>query len=179
MAALNCLVFFVSMVWLLILGRWKIILIGCFAAYLFQFFYFVPSLIQIPFHSIIQKCMERDHKYSMIFLSFVSNLLINLFDFLWLLLVYLTIIKFIKGDPLPYLLFGYGVAISPFFYVVSKHNNSTGNFIFVSLTQGCFLILILSYYFSLFPYSCYFIVILLLFRYTRMEGFARSHHQIL
>ncbi len=71
----------------------------------------------------------------------------------------------IKGNALPYLLFGYGVATSPFSYMASKDQESTGvsaSFIAVLLTQLSFLILILSYYFNWYPYSILFISSLML-----------------
>ncbi|MDE2223132.1 MAG: hypothetical protein KGK03_08685, partial [Candidatus Omnitrophica bacterium] len=163
---LNQYIFFASIVWLLAKNHWKIVLGGICASYLFRYSYFVPAFIQIPFSRPIRRLMEKDYQWPPLLLSFISSALISLFDLCWLVVVFVIVARNIENDPLPYLLFAYGVATLPFIHEVPKSHNTT-NLPYICLTQTCFLVLILSYFFHWPPYSIGLVFFLLFLRHLR------------
>ncbi len=85
---LNVLGSFVSIIWLLILGQWKLVIAGFISGFLFQFAYTLPALIHISLGLLVYKFAEKRQKFLAVSVAFINIAAINFINLLWVFIIY-------------------------------------------------------------------------------------------
>jgi len=161
---LNLLAGIIGGIWLLIIGEWAIIVFGIFGDILFTMIYPFVMLIQLPFGYLVEWLNRTKQsalmKISGLLAMFIGHM-INLF---WVYIVFTYAVGF-AGDKslVPYLLFGWVIAIGPFQYMASKEpGEAIGSFVAVYLTQISYILLATIAFIVGLP-STFFIILLITF----------------
>lgn len=142
----NILGFTVGGIWLLVIGEWRIVV----AAFLIDFL--VPtiySLITIPFVFLfglpVKYFSGKNKKIPTLIFGSLSMTFSNIINLIWVIVVFILMISFAQksgASAIPFLLYGYAIAIGPFTYMASKEPpDSYGTFVGVYLIQISYIIL--------------------------------------
>lgn len=136
-------------IWLLIIGEWALAL-GAFV-----FSLFLPWLISIPLVIIGFVSWGFLWVATKVRLTGIGSFITSFFQHLiylaWIFLVFIMFLSYSDGhNPLPYILFGYGVATGPFTWMASKEApDAYGTLIANFLMQMTYIILAILYFLGL------------------------------
>ena len=139
----------VGLIWLLILGEWRLALGWFFAAILFVIVYsFLLVIIQMPFMWVTQLFISKKHRYSAVIAAGTNLLIGYLINLTWAFLVFGFIVEATRGlNSLPYLIYGYGLAVGPFQYIASKESpDNLPTFLAVWLNAIAYVLLVVFFY---------------------------------
>jgi len=131
-------------VWLLIIGQWK------FAVFGFGWSLLVPFIISIPLvivgiisAGVLNLIGKIGSSVIMKLGGFLISFSQHLLYLAWTFLVFIVVLNFSEGQNLiPFILFGYELAVGPFVWMASKETpDNYGTFITTFLMQTAYIIL--------------------------------------
>jgi len=153
-------------IWLLFLGQWKLVLVAFLFTLFVPYGYSIVFLIQMPLAALLVFAQNKNKKYLALITGFI-----NIFISHALILIYVFfVIDFaisisISKDLniIALLLFGYGVATSPFSYMASKEGpDAIASFLGVFVSQISYIIFAVAYLFN-YPVIAIPIIFLIVF----------------
>ena len=161
--ALNILGGIGGAIWLLVLGEWKLVLIAVLVSIAFPFAYSVIMLVQVPLSALMHHFKDKNRKLALT-IGFVNMLIGHAVNLVWLVLVFYLALHYSEGqNVIPYLLFGWEVAVSPFQYMATKEPpDNIGTYVAVYLLQISYLILAIFYFLGILPLGLLVIILITL-----------------
>jgi hypothetical protein len=142
----------ISGIWLLFLGQWKLVLGAVFFTIFVPYAYSIVLLIQMPLASLIVFAKNKNKKKLGLTAGFISLLIGHVIILIYVFFVLAKVISIYESKNLnviALLLFGYGVATSPFGYMASKEGpGAIGSFLSVFVSQISYIILAIAYLFN-------------------------------
>jgi len=129
-------------IWLLVLGEWRLVLIAILVSIAFPFAYSLISMPQIGLLALMHRFRDRHRKLALA-VGFGNMLISHAINLAWLVLVFYLALRYSEGHSvIPYLLFGWEVALGPFQYMATKEPpDSIGTYVAVYLMQVSYLVL--------------------------------------
>jgi hypothetical protein len=159
---LNLFAGIIAFVWLIILGKWFLIVVSIVAL----FSHYLLGILMIP-ATLIQLLAFKAYEKKQVFLCVVGcylGTLMNMFIFFcWVTYVYFFGLSNVtsKSELLPIMLWANGVAIGPIYYMANQEKDSPATATLTFFTSlGCFFntILISFFGFTLFSTSIIFLI---------------------
>lgn len=159
---LNLFAGIIAFVWLIILGKWFLIVVSIVAL----FSHYLLGILMIP-ATLVQLLAFKAYEKKQVFLCIVGcylGTLINMFIFFcWVTYVYYFGLSNVtsKSELLPIMLWANGVAIGPIYYMANQEKNSPATVTLTFFTSlGCFFntILISFFGFTLLSTSIIFLI---------------------
>jgi hypothetical protein len=110
-------------IWLLVLGEWRLILIGLLLTFTAHWHLSLLLLISTPLDIIGMRLYDKGSKWHYLFV-YISLLYANLLLFASCILAYIICTSFFDGEIgialLPYALWSWGMALGPWRFLVSR-----------------------------------------------------------
>jgi len=159
---LNLFAGIIAFVWLIILGKWFLIVVSIVAL----FSHFLLGILMMP-ATLVQLLAFKAYEKKQVFLCVVGcylGTLMNMFIFFcWVTYVYYFGLSNVtsKSELLPIMLWANGVAIGPIYYMANQEKDSPATVTLTFFTSlGCFFntILISFFGFTLFSTSIIFLI---------------------
>ena len=159
---LNLFAGIIAFVWLIILGKWFLIVVSIVAL----FSHYLLGILMMP-ATLVQLLAFKAYEKKQVFLCIVGcylGTLINMFIFFcWVTYVYYFGLSNVtsKSELLPIMLWANGVAIGPIYYMANQEKNSPATVTLTFFTSlGCFFntILISFFGFTLLSTSIIFLI---------------------
>lgn len=123
---LNTLGVTLGLVWLAILGEWKLIGIGIFWLIFSKFILSLFVIPILPIAAIGMRFFERNNFFIYIF-GFLSHVYLSFLMLCTCIFAFLLCFKFYGGEKsfqfIPYLLWSWGIALGPWQGMISKYSN--------------------------------------------------------
>lgn len=122
-------------IWLLIIGGWRIVLIGIFisisSSFLTSIFIFLSLRLSAPFAKLTEKTIIKGKSLLVAFYYFLSQIFPSAIIVIWCLVIMDVFIRFTNQYTIyPVMLFSYIVALAPWMYHILKdEENLSGNMI--------------------------------------------------
>lgn len=139
-------------IWLLFLGQWKLVLGAFIFTMLIPYAYLIVTLIQMPLVALLSYAQNKNKKYLGLTVGFINILIAHVIILIYVFFILDKAIMISASKNLniiALLLFGYGVATSPFSYMASKEgSNATGSFLAVFVSQISYIIFAIVYLFN-------------------------------
>jgi hypothetical protein len=116
-------------IWLLTLGEWKLVVLALIVDFAFPFIVapIIFLLITAPMMALVNR-LEKENKKTASMIAGWLNLFINHILYLaWVFIVFVYMLTYATGrdhNVIPYLLFGWEVAVGPFQYMASKGSSA-------------------------------------------------------
>ena len=150
-------------IWLLILGEWRLVLLGVIVAAVMPWIYSLLMIVTMPFMSLIVHLQEKRKKFLFILVGWINMLITHAVHFFYVLAIFLLAVNYGVDNPMPYLLLGWMVAVGPFQYMArAESSNSLGTFMGMYLVQISYLAFCLFYYLNVYMLSFPIIILLTL-----------------
>lgn len=154
----------IAFIWLAILGKWQLLLVGFLASFLMPHtYYLVASIPSFGIIFLIQLCQK--YKFLQMILGAISALYFNVVNLFWVFITFCFVVSFIEPDknPIPYLLCGYSTALSPLQFMGSKEPaDSYGTTFGLIIAQLAYVLIAVLYYLLSVPFLIVASIILLL-----------------
>jgi len=131
-------------VWLFILGEWEFILIGFIISIFFPWIYTLISMVITPVNLLTAYFYKKSKKIPSLISGFVGMFFGHIIIIFYVLIVLSNSTDnatLAKVSVIPFLLFGYSVATSPFSYMASKEpSDSYGSYFAVFIAQIIYIL---------------------------------------
>ena len=131
-------------VWLFILGEWEFILIGFIISIFFPWIYTLISMVITPVNLLTAYFYKKSKKMPSLISGFVGMFFGHIIIIFYVLIVLSNSTDnatLAKVSVIPFLLFGYSVATSPFSYMASKEpSDSYGSYFAVFIAQIIYIL---------------------------------------
>ena len=168
-------------IWLLVLKDWPIIVLGLLYGFFMPWVFSLAYLPTMGLSAVMFNRFEKKKYSQASMLGFIISLYDNILILAWVLFVFFYVALGVKGSAyIPYMLWGYSVAISPLSYMASKEEKSIGTFLGVLIAQiGYFLLVIL--YFTIGIRIDFLLLLVLIFSIISsrfMDKFTKNINEI-
>lgn len=166
----NLLSLVVGIVWLLIIGKWQIVLVGIFIQVILPFVY---GLCLLPFAFIFTSLAKVFHRKNYRICAIVSllpmSIIHQIIQVSWGVIVFTSMISIAeesKSNIFPYIFFGYSIAVSSFAFLASKERDNAVSQLIVYLSEFSYILIFILYLLKLpFLYLPIIIVLFILLNY--------------
>ena len=167
----------ISGIWLMFLGQWKLVIGAFFFTIFVPWAYSIVALAQMPLVALLAWAQEKNKKTLCLVAGFINIFIghaIILFYVFFVLDKALLIAASRDLNIFAVLLFGYGVATSPFSYMASKEGpDAYGSILGVFVAQISYLLFAVAYLFN-YPAISIPIILLVVFGIEIFQTYAVS-----